>query len=60
MKITLETTASEVASALKEVMNMDLIPNIILENSGNQNGFVSPKDDYQYWIDFVCDCDGRG
>ena len=54
MTRTLNTSAQEVAAVTKTVMFKDAIPNILLSNTGNPNGFTSEKKNYQYWITRVC------
>lgn len=54
MKITALTSPQEVAERTKSVMNLDAIPNMLLQNAGKPNGFISKKRDYEYWLKRVC------
>lgn len=55
MRITVETNPQEVAAKTNVVINKDAIPNMILKNEGNPNGFTSDKKDYEFWLHLVCD-----
>lgn len=54
MRITMETTPQEVATKTKDIMNQEVIPNMLLKNTGRPNGFVSEEKDYQFWLHRVC------
>lgn len=58
MKITVSTTPQEVASKTKRILELGVIPNMLLKNAGKPNGFVTDKEDYQYWLDRVCNRHG--
>ena len=54
MRITMATTPQEVAAKTKDIMNQGVIPNMLLKNAGMSNGFVSEKNDYEFWLHRVC------
>jgi len=54
MRITMATTPQEVAARTKDIMNKEIIPNMLLKNTGRSNGFVSEKKDYLFWLHRVC------
>lgn len=54
MIISEETTPQDISERTKGILNLGVIPNMLLKNTGTTNGFISEKKDYQFWLNRVC------
>ena len=54
MIISDDTTPQAISEQTKSILNLGVIPNMLLKNTGTVNGFISEKKNYQFWLDRVC------